>query len=360
MEAPLVKDLQDPSTWGAVLRSARLHDINQRWADTALGDADLDRPVVLFLHGWPESWFSWRHQLLAVKAAGYRGIAPDMRGYGGTAAPTHVASYGVHALAGDMLALMRHVGAHRVALVGHDHGANLGWKLALLHPEAFVCYMALSVPYGGRTRVPVLENYRQIFGDERKPESDPDFFYMLHHNLPDGAKGYAKNTRAVFRVLFGDSAGATPAPVSSKKLFVNGVAEPMWRRARQPIALAPWISESEVDYFVAEFERAGWDGGMNWYRVLDMDWHATPELQGANLSQPVAFVAGLKDMVVNMYGGKDNIKKTLCKVCEQPPSLHFFDGAGHWIQQERPMEVNAILLEFLSSSYSVAPLRSNL
>eukprot|EP00966_Prymnesium_polylepis_P190925 4424791-Prymnesium_polylepis.1 len=154
--------------WEVTLSSARLNGITQRWADTAADDAEARRPVVLFLHGWPESWFSWRHQLCAVRAAGCRGIAPDMRGFGGTDVPAHYASYTVYSLAGDMLALLQHLGVASVALVGHDHGANLGWKLTALHPASFGCYCALSVPYAGRPKNPPLERLRSKFGDERE------------------------------------------------------------------------------------------------------------------------------------------------------------------------------------------------
>mmetsp|Transcript_26423 Transcript_26423/g.83717 ORF Transcript_26423/g.83717 Transcript_26423/m.83717 type:complete len:365 (-) Transcript_26423:138-1232(-) len=342
--------LGDPAYWNVQLHEARINGLRQRWADTATSDAHRSRPVILFMHGWPESWFSWRHQLKAVHAAGYRGIAPDMRGYGGTDAPKHMADYNVYSLAGDMLALLQHLGVERAALVGHDHGASFGWKLALMHPDIFVCYMAMSVPYGGKSPAAPLESMRMVFGDERKPETDPRFFYILHHQLPNAAADYARDTRAMFKVAYSDSTPgeAEPAPVKSSKLFVDGRSEPMWRRAPQPKGLAPWISPAEFDYFVAEFERAGWDGGLNWYRVMDLDWQATPQLKGMKVKQPVAFVAGDKDMVIAMSGGVDAVLKGFQRSCEQPPEpVKFIEGAGHWIQQERPQEVNDALLAFV-------------
>jgi len=339
----------EPSTWSATLREAQLNGIGQRWADTAVNAEDyVRRPVVLFMHGWPESWFSWRHQLRAAAAAGYVGVAPDMRGYGGTYAPAHSAEYTVYSLAGDMLALLQHLGVRRAALVGHDHGANLGWKLALLHPRVFPCYVAMSVPYGGRPRAPPLETFRSTYGDERQPETDPSFFYMLHHCLPSAGADYARGGRAVFQSIYGDPRDADPPEVTSRRLFVEGVPEPAWRRERRPQRLLPWISQGEVDYYVSEFERSGWEGGLNWYRVLDLDWVVTPQLDGRRLEQPVAFIAGSRDPVLNMYGGVESLGSLFGRTCVRQPTVCLLEGAGHWIQQERPDAVNTLLFEFLT------------
>jgi len=345
--APGGKD--DPATWGVTLSTARLNGITQRWADTAKSNADRSRPVILFMHGWPESWFSYRHQLKAAHEAGYRGIAPDMRGYGGTSAPQDVANYNVYSLAADMLSLLQHLGVSKAALVGHDHGAAFGWKLSLLHPDIFVCYMALSVPYSGRAPKPPIESMRKNFGDERKPEDNPKFFYMLHHQLPSAASDYAQQAEAMFRVIYGSMKDAGEAPVKSKDLFVDGRAEPMVRRSPQPKALNPWISKDEVDYYVAEFKHAGWDGGLNWYRVMDIDWHATPQLAGMKVKQPVMFLAGSNDGVVAMSGGEDAIRSNLPKICEQTPTIKIIEGAGHWIQQEKAKDVNEAMLAFVGA-----------
>lgn len=336
--------LDNPATWKVTMHSATLNGITQRWADTASTAAERHLPVILFMHGWPESWFSWRHQLLAVKKAGYRGIAPDMRGYGGTDAPEDFAQYTCHILAKDMIALLGHLGATKACLVGHDHGANLGWSLSLLHPEVFVCYMALSVPFTPRAAFPPLEMIRKMYGDERKyPEENPRFFYMIHHLCPSAAEDYGKRTRAAFYVLYRDQGGPVDPPsVTSGSLFVDGKAEPMVVREPQPRTLPKWISQPEVDYFISEFERAGWTGGLNWYRVMDMNWHATPELAGATVKIPCAFVAGADDTTVTMFGGDhESVKEQLKENCPQMGSVTFVPGAGHWIQQERPDAVIA-------------------
>ena len=191
--------------WGASLHSGKINGITMRWADTAHTKEEAARPVVLMMHGWPESWWSYRHQLKAVHEAGFRGIAPDMRGYGGTDAPSCTTHYTAYVLAADMLALMSHLGRSKVCLVGHDHGANTGWHLAQLYPESFVCYCALSVPCqimdrSGDREAP-LTMLRGVFGDETKPDTQPKFFYQLHHCLPQAADDYGQDTRGCLMVL---------------------------------------------------------------------------------------------------------------------------------------------------------------
>lgn len=352
----------DTGKWGVQLHSATLNGIRQRWADTAQDPDELSLPAVVFLHGWPESWYSWRHQLLLVRRAGYRGIAPDMRGYGGTDAPAEPALYNVHTLASDVLALLQHLRVPRVALVGHDHGANLGWKLCLLHPDSFACYCAMSVPYGGRERSPALGIYRERFGNESEIEKDPDFFYMLHHQLPGAAADYEQDTRAALRAIFGsrsNSASVDAAPVQSSKLYVGGKSEALWRRLPQPTALRGWLSEHDLDYFAQEFERRGWNGGLNWYRVMDTDWHLTPHLSGQRVQQPVSFIAGSKDIVMVMLGGEENVRRRLNKSCADLRNFKIIPGAGHWIQQECSEDVNSFLLDFLSENFPALPVRSS-
>jgi pimeloyl-ACP methyl ester carboxylesterase len=270
-----------------------------------------------------------------------------MRGFGSAGSPKDVGLYTIYAIAADMLAILQHLGVRQVGLVGHDHGANVGWKLSVLHPEIFVCYLALSVPWKQRSLKPPLQAMREKFGDESKPEEDPEFFYMLHHNLPTAGEDYARHARSVFLFFYGDLKDTSPLAVTSSKLFVEGQAEPMFKRSPMPRKLASWISEEEVEYYVQEFARAGWEGGMNWYRVLDMDWHITPQFGGAKVQIPVAFVAGTKDLVVAMNGGVEAIKSSLGAMCEQLETMKFVDGAGHWIQQECAAEVNVMMLEFM-------------
>ena len=366
-----------PEAWRTIsLFSARLNGINMRWADTG-GDG----PTVLFLHGWPESWFSWRHQLLAVRASGFRGIAPDMRGFGGTDAPANFAEYSISVIAADMSALLLHLGLSGVALVGHDHGANVGWKLALLHPDTFRCYCALSVPYSGRPAAPPIQRLRSKFGDEREPAGAPSshqnhptlpahaclsplpsispegkqlFNYQLHHQMRDAATAYDRDPRGALLALFQDAEGeARPPPVVSKLLWVDGEAEPLWRRLPQPDAPPQWMAPADFRYLVSTFRR-GFEGGLNWYRVMDRDWHKTAHLAGCRLSQPIAFIGGLADQITRWFGGPDAVRAALKRECDLDPEVHFL-AASHWIQQELPGKVSQILLDFLERHRSWLP-----
>ena len=143
--------------------------------------------------------------------------------------------------------------------------------------------------------------------------------------------------------------GAAPAPVDSPLLYVNGKSEPMWRRAPQPTKLLPWISQSEFDYYVNEFEVNGWEGGLHWYKVMDANYHAMPQLEGKTLQQPCAFIGGTLDVVTTMAGGMEKIKRNLSELCQGGVKVTFVEGAGHWIQQERPDVVNSEILQFAHS-----------
>lgn len=351
----------DPAYWHCEMHEGFLNGVTARWADTAQTkeerarvSATLQRmpflgflrcapsdpvllaqtqPVVLFMHGFPESWFSWRHQMKAVHEAGYRGIAPYMRGYGepnAEARLTDVAEYNVYRLAGDMLALLQRVGAEKAALVGHDHGAGLGWSLALLHPAVFTIYCAMSVPLFPRqpgSPPPIEGGMRKIYGDERgyhaaKPETNPNFFYQLHHQLDSAEVDYAKDSRkALMAMGFGDprKPGARPPPVSSKKLFVEedgATRSPAaWERGPQPAALHDWITEPEFEYYVKDFEAHGWNGGLCWYRVMDINAASTPQFVGAKAKQPCQFITGTQDVVVAMLGRDEKGEMS----CLSPP-----------------------------------------
>ena len=258
---------------GVTLRSLTVPGgMSMRFADTATCAADEAKPLVVFLHGWPESWYSWRYQLKAVHAAGFRGVAPDMRGYG-SSLPSPLddtAQYVLATRAADVLALMDFLGAERAALCAHDHGAHTGWSIVRLAPERFSCYMALSVPITAATSKAPLTYLRSLFGDESKPQEDPAFMYQLHHCLPSAAASYGQNTRGALRSLFADRAsmrGAAPPLVESPSLYIDGVAEPLWKRTKQPAGPPSWMSTAEFAYFVHEFERSGWAGGLQWYAV---------------------------------------------------------------------------------------------
>ncbi len=290
-------------------------------------------PLVLLLHGFPESWYSWRHQIPALAAAGFHIVAPDQRGYGRTDAPQPIDSYDILHLTADAVGVLDALGEKTAVVVGHDWGAPVAWHCALLYPERFHAVAALSVPYMGRSPLPPLHLMKQMFAN--------NFFYILYFQKPGVAEAeLEEDVRRTMRVfLYTASGDVKPGnanfwqkPKDTK--FLDGMPEPE--------ELPPWLTEADLDYFVSEFERTGFRGGLNWYRNFDRSWELTPQLASAQVQQPALFIAGARDGVLS-FTSVDAMKPLI-------PDLRkivMLPGCGHWTQQERPAEVNAALIEFL-------------
>lgn len=289
---------------------------------------------VLLLHGFPELSFSWRHQLPALASAGYRAIAPDQRGYGKSSRPTDLKDYDIEHLMGDAVALLDELECERAVVVGHDWGSMVAWTLALRHPDRFAGVVGMSVPFIPRGAVPPVQVFRQLFAD--------NFFYIVYFQEPGVADADlgADPAKTMRRFLAGVNAGGDPAAVALSAADGRGFVE----RLPEPAELPRWLAEEELDHYVAEFTRTGFTGGLNWYRNLDRNWDLTTDLAGKKVDIPSLFVGGAADPVLFMA----------------PPSVAsgwvtdhrgdvLIEGAGHWVQQERPSEVNAALLEFLGA-----------
>lgn len=266
-------------------------------------------PVIILAHGFPELAYSWRHQIPVLAAAGYHVLAPDQRGYGGSTCPEAIEDYDIHALSGDLIGLLDDVGAERAVFVGHDWGALVVWQTALLHPGRVAAAAGLSVPPVPRARSLPTEAWRRKFGED---------FYMLQFQEPGPA----------------DTAmGADPA-ATMRGLFAGTPEGP----------LPDWISAGEFDFYVTEFTRTGFTGGLNWYRNYDRNWATTPHLADATFTVPALFVGGTADPVLGTMR-----PERAGEVAAGPYRAEMIEGAGHWIQQDSADEVNRILLEFLSS-----------
>jgi pimeloyl-ACP methyl ester carboxylesterase len=292
-----------------------------------------DGPLVLLVHGFPESWYSWRHQLPALAAAGYHAVAPDVRGYGRTDAPAPIAAYGMKQMTADMAGLVDALGEQTAVIVGHDWGAPIAWHSALLYPDRFRAVAGLSVPYTPRAPLPPTQLFNQVFADQ--------FFYILYFQEPGVAEAELeadvhKSMRLFLYTASGDAPQTSFAIKPRGSTFLEGMPEPE--------RLPAWLTDADLDYFTAEFERTGFRGGLNRYRNMDRDWAELPELEGANISQPALFVAGDRDGVIAMMPtGVETMKQHV-------PHLRgvvMLPGAGHWTQQERPDDVNRALIEFL-------------
>ena len=300
-------------------------------------------PLVLLVHGWPESWYSWRHQIPALAEAGYRAVAPDMRGYGGTTAPAEITDYDLTHLCADLTGLITALGEQQAVLVGHDWGAVLGWQCALLEPQAFRAVANMSVPYRGRSPRSPIEIWRSSYGD--------NFFYILYfQELDEHGNGIADaefdaDPRGLLSRLYTSPDTPREEPAITDPLRSAGG---LISRSGRPTELPPWLSAQDLDYYVGEFTRAGFRGGINYYRNFHRNWEITPQLDGARVAQPSTFIAGAQDGVI-AGASKEQLEEMMSPIIPDLRGVHLIADTGHWVQQERPEEVNRLLLEFLAS-----------
>lgn len=295
-------------------------------------------PLVVLSHGFPECWYSWRHQLPALAAAGYHAVAPDQRGYGQTDRPEAIEAYDLFQLTGDIVGLVNALGRDQAVVVGHDIGSTVASHCALLRPDIFHAVGLLSVPYLPRS----AEDLRPT--DRMKRMVGENQFYQLYFQEP--GKAEAELEADVRKTMRGSLYAASGDPPPEKHWrFVFGKSEKLLDSISQPDTLPAWLTEQDIDFFTKEFERTGFRGGINWYRNIDRMWELAPFLSGAKLRQPALFVAGEADGVIKLY------REALDAMGQTVPNLRkkiLLPGAGHWVQQERPAEVNELLIAFLA------------
>ncbi len=272
-------------------------------------------PLVILCHGFPELSYSWRHQLPVLAAAGYRVLAPDMRGYGASSAPSEVEAYDVVSLCEDMCGLLDAVGEQAAIFVGHDWGANVVWQLAVLHPERVRAVAGLSVPFVPRAPAAPIPIMRRHLGED---------FYIVWFQEPGVADEAL--SRDVRRTL------------TTSRQWTARWAEDDGRVPRAP----EWLSPQELDVYVETFERTGFTGGLNWYRNIDRNWELTAAVGERRVEQPAMFLTGELDPVRRfmpaeaMRGWVTDLRAEVV-----------VEGAGHWVQQQSPEAVNSALLTFL-------------
>ena len=297
-------------------------------------------PLVILVHGWPESWYSWRHQLQPLAAAGYHVVVPDMRGYGGSDIPAEIEDYNILQLTADVAGIVTAVGAESAVIVGHDWGAPIAWQSALLYPEIFTAVVGMSVIYSGRSQTRPARKIRQ--------EPDADFFYIDYFQEPGVAEAeFDADPRGLISRLYTSRSPGTPTrppEVTDPRVSAGG-----WlRRLGEPIRLPDWLSEEDLAYYVGEFSRVGFRGGINYYRNLARNWDLTPQLAGARILQPALFLAGEVD-IVNRGATEEQLAQRGNRYIADLREVILLPGIGHRNQQQAPEETNRILLEFLDS-----------
>jgi pimeloyl-ACP methyl ester carboxylesterase len=292
-------------------------------------------PLVVLCHGWPELSHSWRHQIPAIAAAGFRVVAPDMRGFGRTSAPADIDAYSIFDTVGDMVALVAALGAKQAVIVGHDWGAPVAWHAAMFRPDVFTAVAGLSVPPPTRGRGLPLDTLR---------ENGITNFYWQYFQAPGVAEAeFELDVGLTMRTLLGRGFSDPAA-----SLFVED-GKGFLGEARADRPLPDWLSEADLTHFSESYRKSGFRGGLNWYRNLDRNWELTAPWQGAQIHQPSLFIAGSKDSVITgLIGGKRvaDMERVLPNLTQKL----IIGGAGHWVQQERAAEVNAALIAFLKEN----------
>ncbi len=294
-------------------------------------------PLVVMCHGFPESWYSWRHQLVALAEAGFHAVAPDQRGYGQTDAPEAIEAYTQLHLVGDIVGLLDALDEEQAVIAGHDWGAPVAWNASVLRPDRFRGVIGLSVPHNAWAGpVPPTEGMKQRFGDR--------FFYQLYFQEPGKAEAELEaDVRRSMRMLLYSASGDSPpgdglGSLPKTATFLEGLADP-------GADLPAWLSEADLDVFTAEFERAGFRGGLNWYRNIDRNWELMAAFNGKKVTPPSLFITGDRDLVVAMAG-----PGFIDRLRESAPNLRdavMLPGVGHWTQQEAPAPVNEAMVAFL-------------
>ncbi|MFF4350082.1 alpha/beta fold hydrolase [Streptomyces sp. NPDC001530] len=321
---------------------AHVTDVAHRLVPTPSGRIHLVEqgagPLVLLVHGFPESWYSWRHQLPVLAAAGYRAAAIDVRGYGRSSKPSGAAAYRMLDLVEDNAAVVHALGERTAVIVGHDWGSTIAANSALVRPDVFRAVGMLSVPYSPRGGPRPSEVFARMGGEEE--------FYVSYFQEPGRAEAEIEpDVRGWLAGFYAAlSADTMPAPGAPDPHFVSrgGMLRDRFPAGRLPA----WLSEYDLDVYAGEFERTGLSGALSRYRSMDRDWEDLADFDGAPITQPSLFLGGALDASTTWLADAIDAYPTTLPGLR---SLHLLDGCGHWAQQERPEEVNRHLTEWLAS-----------
>jgi pimeloyl-ACP methyl ester carboxylesterase len=319
---------------GITHRFIETNGIRMHIAETGSG------PLVVLCHGFPESWYSWRHQIEALAAAGFHAVAPDMRGYGQTEQPAAIERYTLLHLMGDMVGLLDALGEETAVIAGHDWGAPVAWHVALMRPDRFRAVIGLSVPFRPR-------------GKDRPtsvmPQTADAVFYQLYFQTPGVAEAALEEDVATsIRGILLRLAGEAPAGTGPFSMVPRAGGLSPGNREASLAPLPAWLTEADLAFYVAEFKRSGFSGGLNWYRNIDRNWEMLAPFAGAKVTVPALYVAGERDLVL-AFPGADAMLANLPRFVPALRQIVMLPGCGHWTQQERPEAVNDAMIGFLRS-----------
>jgi pimeloyl-ACP methyl ester carboxylesterase len=299
-------------------------------------------PLVVMVHGFPESWFSWRHQMAPIAAAGFTACAIDVRGYGGSDKPRAVADYAMERMVCDVTGVIEALSPGKPAIIlGHDWGAPIVWNTALIRPDRVRAVGALSVPYVGPAARPFNEIFDEIFTSRGK------FFYQAWFQKKDVPEAEAEANprdflRKFYYALSGDAPDGTwPSNKTSDMKLLDGLVD--------PAVFPAWLTPAELDYYVGEFEASGFFGPISRYRNHERDFAWLRQFSDRKIAQPALFISGTRDLAFNMFRGAADPIALMRRHVTDLRVADVLEGCGHWTQQERPAEVNARLIPWLKS-----------
>jgi pimeloyl-ACP methyl ester carboxylesterase len=284
---------------------------------------------VVLLHGFPELWYSWRHQLAGLAEAGYHAVTPDLRGFGDSEVTPDVADYSLSNHARDVKALIDHLGAKEAVVIGHDWGANLTWMMAMLYPETVKAVVALSIPFYPEPRDPVeirkkwpntFTNFAKKGATEAEFNADPERF---------------------FRLFFYGLSGDAPKELVDSLFLKKPNNDRILDNFKEPDRLPDWLTQRDLDYYVEAYKKTGITPALNFYRN-DQDYSIQKEVYKKGISQPVLFIGGEKEAAVR-FGSVEPMKTALPNL----KAIVILPDCGHWLQQEKPREVNTAIIDFL-------------
>ncbi len=298
-------------------------------------------PLVLFCHGFPETAHAWRHQIVALAKAGFRAVAPDMRGYGHTECPLAIDEYTLFHIVGDMVALLDALGAETAIIVGNDWGASVAWQAAQMRPDRFRGVVAISVPMMASPPVPPT----RIF-----PQTDEAQLYTLYFQEPGVAEAeLERNIRQTLRkILFAASGDAGPRQAGDQTPNPFGMVprrDGLLARLPDPKAMPDWLTATDLDAYAEAFVRSGFRGGLNYYRNLDRNWQLQASLAGMTVDVPALFMVGERDTGLSIPGMRDIID-AMPRLAPQLMGKVIVPGSGHWLPQERPDVVSDAIIDF--------------
>ena len=297
-------------------------------------------PLVLMVHGFPESWYSWRHQMAPIAAAGFTACAIDVRGYGGSSRPQPIEAYDMEHLVADVAGVIEQLSPDAPAvLIGHDWGAPIVWNSALIRPDRVRAVAGLSVPYLGVPKRSFMDLVDTVFTSQGK------FFYQAWFQEVGSPEAELEadprdGLRKFYYAISGDAPDGTwPNNKVHGQSLLEGLVDP------EPFPA--WLTNADLDYYVAEFERSGFRGPINRYRNHQRDFEYLSKFEGRKIEQPSLFIGGERDLVLSMLGRGDLVAMMKAEMTDLR-GADILPGCGHWTQQERPEEVTARLLPWLA------------